>query len=101
MKVLGWLLRAAFFLLIFALALNNTAPVVVHGLFGTRWEGPLALVLLIVLLLGVLLGMAVMAPLWWRARRQARRDGPQAAGTPAPPAAPATRNAETDWPDAV
>ena len=96
MKVLTWLLRAAFFLLMFALALNNTAPVVVHGLFGTRWEGPLALVLLVVLLLGVLLGMAVMAPLWWRARRQARRDAPIPS-----PAAPAKRPTETDWSDAV
>lgn len=100
MKVLGWLLRAAFFLLIFALALNNTAPVVVRGLFGTSWEGPLALVLLIVLLLGVLLGMAVMAPLWWRARRQARREPTAPAATPstAPTASP---HPATDWPDAV
>lgn len=98
MKVLAWLLRAAFFLLIFALALNNTAPVVVHGLFGTQWQGPLALVLLVVLLLGVLLGMAVMTPLWWRARRQARRES----ASPAASAPPTTGAAHaTDWPDAV
>ncbi|MCX7814947.1 MAG: lipopolysaccharide assembly protein LapA domain-containing protein [Tepidimonas ignava] len=101
MKLLGWLLRAAFFLLVFALALNNQAPVVVHGLFGTRWEGPLALVLLIVLLLGVVLGVLVMAPLWWRARRQAR----QSATAPAAPAAAASAAApprpQPDLPDAV
>lgn len=73
MKVLGWLLKAAVFLLIFALALQNQNAVRVHGLFGAYWEAPLALVLLLVLLVGVLLGMAVMVPLWWRARRSAQR----------------------------
>lgn len=87
MKVLGWLLRAAVFLLIFALAINNQAPVRVHGLFGAQWEAPLVLVLLLVLFAGVLLGMAVMAPLWWRARRAARRGAePPAAPVSAPPA---------------
>lgn len=81
MKVLGWLWKAAAFFLVFALALNNQAPVRVHGLFGAYWDAPLALVLLIVLFAGVLLGMGVMAPLWWRARRHAR--------TPATPPAPA------------
>ncbi|TSE18352.1 Lipopolysaccharide assembly protein A [Tepidimonas alkaliphilus] len=101
MNALRWLLRAAFFFLIFALALNNTAPVVVHGLFGTRWEGPLALVLLIVLLLGVLLGMAVMAPMWWRARRLARRETVAPSPSPATSASLEGRRSETDWPDAV
>ena len=84
MKVLGWLLKAAVFLLIFALALNNQAPVRVHGLFGAQWEAPLVLVLLMVLLAGVLLGMAVMAPLWWRARQAARRAPASTAAQPAP-----------------
>jgi uncharacterized integral membrane protein len=94
MKVLGWLLKAAVFVLIFALALNNQAPVRVHGLFGAQWEAPLALVLLIVLCAGVLLGILVMLPVWWRAHRRARRaadavqpDAP-AAGSASP--APAT-----------
>jgi putative membrane protein len=73
MRLLGWLLKAAVFLLIFALALNNQAPVQIHGLFGAQWEAPLVLVLLMVLFAGVLLGMVVMAPLWWRARQAARR----------------------------
>ncbi|MGQ9724250.1 MAG: lipopolysaccharide assembly protein LapA domain-containing protein [Tepidimonas sp.] len=88
MKVLGWLLRLAVFLLIFALALNNQAPVRVHGLFGAQWEAPLVLVLLIVLFAGVLLGMAVMVPLWWRARRAARRDAELPAAAVAAPSAP-------------
>ncbi|MEW6695468.1 MAG: lipopolysaccharide assembly protein LapA domain-containing protein [Pseudomonadota bacterium] len=86
MKVLGWLLKAAVFILIFALALNNQAPVRVHGLFGAQWEAPLVLVLLLVLFAGVVLGMAVMAPLWWRARRAARAPQPPAPAQPAPAA---------------
>jgi len=85
MRVLGWLLKAAVFLLIFALALNNQAPVLVHGLFGARWEAPLVLVLLAVLFAGVLLGMAVMAPLWWRARRAARRSSEPAGASATSP----------------
>ncbi len=81
MKVLGWLLKGAAFLLIFALALRNQAPVLVQGLFGAQWEAPLALVLLVTLCVGVLLGMAVMVPPWWRARRTARRPAPAPAAT--------------------
>lgn len=88
MRVLGWLLKAAVFLLIFALAINNQAPVRVHGLFGAQWEAPLVLVLLLVLFAGVLLGMAVMAPLWWRARRTARQGS--AATVSTTPASPTT-----------
>lgn len=99
MRVLGWLLKAAVFLLIFALAINNQAPVRVHGLFGAQWEAPLVLVLLLVLFAGVLLGMAVMAPLWWRARRTARQSS--AATAPAPPASPATVPALEEPPHGV
>lgn len=84
MKILGWLSKAAAFVLVFALTLNNQAPVRVHGLFGAHWDAPLALVLLIALFAGVLLGMAVMAPLWWRARRHARTPVATVAPAPAP-----------------
>jgi uncharacterized integral membrane protein len=73
MRLLGWLLKAAVFVTIFGLALNNQAPVQVRGLFGAQWEAPLVLVLLMALFAGVLLGMAVMIPIWWRARQAARR----------------------------
>ncbi|WP_334154522.1 lipopolysaccharide assembly protein LapA domain-containing protein [Tepidimonas sp.] len=96
MRVLGWLLKAAVFLLIFALAINNQAPVRVHGLFGAQWEAPLVLVLLLVLFAGVLLGMAVMAPLWWRARRTARQSSAATA-----PASPATAPALEEPPHGV
>ncbi len=71
MKYLLWLLKAAIFFALFAFALNNQDPVLLR-LFGAQWEAPLVLLLLAALVLGVFLGMAVMLPLWLRARRAAR-----------------------------
>lgn len=99
MRVLGWLFKAAVFLFIFALAINNQAPVRVRGLFGAQWEAPLVLVLLLVLLVGVLLGMAVMVPLWWRARRTARQGGVVA--EPASSASAATAAVQEEPPHGV
>jgi lipopolysaccharide assembly protein A len=83
---LTWLLKAAIFFAVFAFALNNQAPVPVHLFFGNTFQAPLVLVLLAALGVGIFLGIGVMVPVWWRARRQARQA--QAAPTPAsPPAA--------------
>ena len=81
MKYLLWLLKAAIFFALFAFALNNQEPVLLR-LFGAQWEAPLVLLLLAALVLGVFLGMAVMLPLWLRARRTARQP---AASPPNPP----------------
>lgn len=67
-----WLLNAAIFFVLFAFALNNQAPVTLHLFFGTSWQAPLVLVLLLVLIVGVFLGVAVMLPLWLRAKRLRR-----------------------------
>jgi uncharacterized integral membrane protein len=75
-----WLLNAAIFFALFAFALNNQEPVTLHLFFGARWQAPLVLVLLSVLVIGVFLGVLVMLPLWLRARR-ARRSTASAAGT--------------------
>ena len=69
-KYLLWLLKAAIFFALFAFALNNQQPVWLR-LFGAQWEAPLVLLLLTALVLGVFLGVAVMLPLWLRARRAA------------------------------
>ena len=81
MKYLLWLLKAAIFFALFAFALNNQDPVLLR-LFGAQWQAPLVLLLLAALVLGVFLGMAVMLPLWLRARRTARQP---AASPPNPP----------------
>ena len=89
-----WLLNAAIFFVLFAFALNNQAPVTLHLFFGASWQAPLVLVLLCVLLLGVVLGVVVMLPLWLRARKQRRPTPtiepplptvPDAVGTPTAP----------------
>lgn len=74
-----WLLNAAIFFALFAFALNNQEPVTLHLFFGARWQAPLVLVLLSVLVIGVFLGVLVMLPLWLRARR-ARRGHVSSAG---------------------
>ncbi len=67
-----WLLNAAIFFALFAFALNNQEPVTLHLFFGAQWQAPLVLVLLCVLVIGVVLGVLVMLPLWLRARKARR-----------------------------
>lgn len=67
-----WLLNAAIFFALFAFALNNQEPITLHLFFGARWQAPLVLVLLCVLVIGVFLGVLVMLPLWLRARKARR-----------------------------
>jgi len=64
-----WLLNAAIFFALFAFALNNQEAVTLHLFFGAQWQAPLVLVLLSVLVLGVVLGVLVMLPLWLRAKK--------------------------------
>ncbi len=73
-----WLLNAAIFFALFAFALNNQDDVTLRFFFGASWQAPLVLVLLVTLIAGVFLGVAVMLPLWLRARK-ARRAGAPAA----------------------
>ncbi len=67
-----WLLNAAIFFVLFAFALNNQDSVTLHLFFGASWQAPLVLVILVALVIGVFLGVAVMLPLWLRARRSRR-----------------------------
>ncbi len=68
-----WLLNAAIFFVLFAFALNNQESVTLHLFFGASWQAPLVLVILIALVLGVFLGVAVMLPLWLRAKKARRQ----------------------------
>ena len=79
MKYLTWLLNAAIFFVLFAFALNNQDTVTMHLFFGARWQAPLVLILLCALLVGVVLGVVVMLPLWLRARKR-----PAAVAAPSP-----------------
>jgi len=75
-KVIGllqWTLKAAIFFTLFAFALNNQHDVTVHFFFGQQWLAPQVLVLLAVFVLGLVLGVLLMVPKWWREHRQVRR----------------------------
>ena len=71
MKYLMWLLKAAIFFTLFAFALNNQQTVAVHFFFGTLWQAPLVLVVLVTFACGLSMGILVMMPRWWKKRKTA------------------------------
>lgn len=72
MKYLMWLLKAAIFFTLFAFALNNQQMVAVHFFFSTVWQAPLVLVVLSAFACGLVLGVLVMIPRWWKTRKAAQ-----------------------------
>ena len=86
MKYLLWLLKAVIFFTLFAFALNNQRDVVVHFFFGTQWQAPLVLVVLLAFSAGVIVGIVGMVPRWWKHRKAAQRAAvpPEAESTTAP-----------------
>jgi len=70
-KYLMWLLKAAIFFTLFAFALNNQQTVAVHFFFGTLWQAPLVLVVLVTFACGLSMGILVMMPRWWKKRKAA------------------------------
>ena len=72
MKYLMWLLKAAIFFTLFAFALNNQQVVAVNFFFGTQWQAPLVLVVLVVFAFGLAAGILMMMPRWWKKRRNTR-----------------------------
>ena len=90
MRVMLWALRLFLFFTLFAFALNNEQPVVLHWFFGAQWKAPLVIVVLVVFAMGAALGVLAMVPSWWRHRRVARRHAP-----PPPPPKKAVPDANT------
>ena len=77
MKYLLWLLKAVIFFTLFAFALNNQRDVTVHFFFGTQWNTPLVLVVLLAFSAGVIVGIVGMVPRWWKHRKAAQRAASQ------------------------
>ena len=92
-KYLSWLLKAALFFVVFAFAINNLDDVQVHFFFGHTWHAPLVLVVLAALIVGLMLGVLLMMPLWLRARQALKAK--QAAS---PNAQPHTQETSTEQP---
>lgn len=99
MKYFLWLLKAAIFFTLFAFALNNQQDATVHFFFGMEWRAPLVLVVLAAFALGLLAGMLVMVPRWWKHRSAARRaEALRVQSKPAPEAASAAAPAASAIP---
>ncbi len=88
MKYLLWLLKAVIFFTLFAFALNNQRDVVVHLFFGTQWQAPLVLVVLLAFSGGVIVGIVGMVPRWWKHRKAAQRAATHSAANEATAAEP-------------
>ena len=73
MKFLVWVIRILLFVLLFVLALHNTAEVSLVLPFGVTWRAPLILIALIFFAAGILLAMLGMAPRVIRHRFTASR----------------------------
>ncbi len=73
-----WLLKAAIFFTLFAFALNNQQAVSVYFFFGTLWQAPLVLVVLVTFSCGLAAGVLMMMPRWWKNRRSAHLPPPAA-----------------------
>lgn len=67
--LLKWILKAAIFFTLFAFALNNQHEARVYFFFGTSWQAPQVLIVLIVFAIGVAAGALGMVPRWWRSSR--------------------------------
>ncbi len=86
-RLFKWLLYAAIFFTFFAFALNNQQDATLHFFFGTRWQMPLALVVLTAFAAGLAVGVLAMVPRWWAQRSAAIRlasKSPQIAVNPKP-----------------
>ena len=87
---------AFIFFTLFAFALNNEQPVVVHWFFGAQWAAPMVIVVLVAFTAGAALGVLAMVPAWWRHRRVARRHAPPPA-TPVRPASDGATQAPSEF----
>lgn len=72
MRLFSWLARALIFFTLFAFALNNQQPTVVHWFFGAQWQAPLVIIVLAAFAAGCAVGVLAMLPDLWRRWRRAR-----------------------------
>lgn len=69
LRLVRWLLKAVVFFTLFAFALNNQQETRVNFFFGTHWTAPTVVVVLLAFVLGLVLGVLLMSPRWWRERQ--------------------------------
>lgn len=103
MRYLAWLVKIVVFLVLFAFAIKNTHPVLLHGLLATSWQAPLVVFLLLFFVLGAIAGVLTLLLPLTRLRRELQAARQQLAETTATePVAAAMRRIEPAQPlDAV
>ncbi|AGW89190.1 membrane protein [Ralstonia pickettii DTP0602] len=96
MKLFAWIVRIVVFVLLFVLALRNTAEASLQLFFNAVWHAPLILILFAAFVLGAVAALASVAPNLMRQRmelarlRRALADaGAQASASAATPPSPA------------
>ena len=72
MRLFSWLARALIFFTLFAFALNNQQPTIVHWFFGAQWQAPLVIIVLAAFGGGCAVGVLAMVPDLWRRKRRAK-----------------------------
>ncbi|WP_374241736.1 lipopolysaccharide assembly protein LapA domain-containing protein [Zoogloea sp.] len=86
MRLLIWIFRLFLFLLLFGFAVKNDDVVVLRFFFGTQWQVPLVLVILLFVVLGVLIGVtATIATLYRQHREIGHLRGEQGRAAPVEP----------------
>ncbi|RAS12092.1 LapA family protein [Cupriavidus alkaliphilus] len=94
MKLFAWIVRIVVFVLLFVLALRNTAEASLQLFFNAVWHAPLILILFAAFALGAVAALASVAPGLMRQRmelaRLRRAVADARASATAPSAAPST-----------
>lgn len=70
MRIVIWLLRAIIFLILFGLAVKNSAPVDVRLYLDAVWQAPLSMVVLASFAAGALIGVTAALATLIRQRRE-------------------------------
>ena len=73
MQALVWILRFLIVVILVWFAVKNSQPIEIHGLPEQKWEAPLAFVLLVVFVAGVVIGLLAWIPTVVRQRRELAR----------------------------
>lgn len=70
MHYLSWALKFVVFVVLFGFAMHNAAPVNLNFFLGYAWSAPLAMVLLVFFVLGVVFGLLASLGQVFRLRRE-------------------------------
>jgi uncharacterized integral membrane protein len=69
LKLFLWLLRAVVFVVLFGLTLKNSEPMELRFFFNHLWTAPVAVVILVVFVIGVVIGLTAAFGIFNRPRR--------------------------------